>query len=108
MLGFLFRLPTQCLWCACAALTAAVIRAAAGIVLEGLEEWEIQPEEIVLGPRIGIGRCARSAIVGAAASQRPYPPCPCLRSQALELSLAFFGTWGMLPYCAKPCPSPMP
>lgn len=27
----------------------------AGIVLEGLEEWEIQPDEIVLGPRIGIG-----------------------------------------------------
>jgi hypothetical protein len=24
-------------------------------VLEGLEEWEIQPDEIVLGPRIGIG-----------------------------------------------------
>lgn len=25
-------------------------------MLEGLEEWEIQPDEIVLGPRIGIGR----------------------------------------------------
>ncbi len=28
-----------------------------GVMLEGLEEWEIQPDEIVLGPRIGIGRC---------------------------------------------------
>lgn len=27
----------------------------AGVVLEGLEEWEIEPDEIVLGPRIGIG-----------------------------------------------------
>lgn len=33
----------------------------AGIVLEGLEEWEIQPDEIVLGPRIGIGRWGRRA-----------------------------------------------
>lgn len=30
----------------------------AGVMLEGFEEWEIQPDEIVLGPRIGIGRCA--------------------------------------------------
>jgi hypothetical protein len=29
--------------------------AMAGVMLEGLEEWEIQPDEIVLGPRIGIG-----------------------------------------------------
>jgi serine/threonine protein kinase len=25
------------------------------VLLEGLEEWEIQPDEVVLGPRIGIG-----------------------------------------------------
>lgn len=33
-------------------------------MLEGLEEWEIQPDEIVLGPRIGIGRCAACFATG--------------------------------------------
>ena len=37
------------------ALCLLSILPTAGIVLEGLEEWEILPEEIVLGPRIGIG-----------------------------------------------------
>jgi hypothetical protein len=45
----------------------------AGMMLEGLGEWEIQPEEIVLGPRIGIGRCA---CLHSYISRIPYYPAP--------------------------------
>ena len=53
-------------------------RAAAGLMmLEGLEEWEIQPEEIVLGPRIGIGRWARRGAASAAPQGGPARALHC-------------------------------
>ena len=42
-------------------------------MLEGLEEWEIQPEEIVLGPRIGIGRWAARGLEQGRAGREAGP-----------------------------------
>lgn len=42
--------------------TQGALPCLAGVMLEGFEEWEIQPDEIVLGPRIGIGRCAAGCL----------------------------------------------
>lgn len=52
----------------------------AGIMLEGLEEWEIQPDEIVLGPRIGIGRCGAAQPGPRPGRRRRAPPASRVRA----------------------------
>lgn len=79
--------------------TSTPLRTLAGLMLEGLEEWEIQPDEIVLGPRIGIGRCAGAGQAGRA-------PGAIRRGLPLPLACSVRHP----PFCTHPhhlpCPAP--